>query len=94
VFTRHVVFGQALQTAVTAPRWLLGRTWGQTSDSLKLEGRFPQAVLDELIARGHQVEVLLPFDETMGHAGALVRHADGTLEGASDPRSDGGIAAY
>jgi gamma-glutamyltranspeptidase len=51
-------------------------------------------VLDELIARGHQVEVLLPFDETMGHAGALVRHADGMLEGASDPRSDGGVAAY
>ena len=48
----------------------------------------------ELIARGHEVDVLLPFDETMGHAGALVRHPDGTLEGASDPRSDGGVAAY
>ena len=94
VFTRHVVFGQALQTAVTAPRWLLGRTWGQTSDTLKLEARFPQAVVDALVERGHEVEVLLPFDETMGHAGALVRHADGMLEGASDPRSDGGVAAY
>jgi gamma-glutamyltranspeptidase len=94
VFTRHVVFGQPLQTAVTAPRWLLGRTWGQTSDSLKLEQRFPASVVQALIARGHEVDVLLPFDETMGHAGALVRHPDGTLEGASDPRSDGGVAAY
>lgn len=94
VFTRHVVFGQPLQTAVTAPRWLLGRTWGQSSDSLKLEQRFPQSVIDSLIARGHEVEVLLPFDETMGHAGAIVRQVDGTLEGASDPRSDGGVAAY
>jgi gamma-glutamyltranspeptidase len=94
VFTRHVVFGQPLQTSVTAPRWLLGRTWGQSSDTLKLEARFPQAVIDELIARGHDVEVLQSFDETMGHAGALVRHPDGTLEGASDPRSDGGVACY
>jgi gamma-glutamyltranspeptidase len=94
VFTRHVVFGQPLQTAVTAPRWLLGRTWGQSTDTLKLEQRFPTAVVEELAARGHDVEVLLPFDETMGHAGALVRHPDGMLEGASDPRSDGGVAGY
>jgi gamma-glutamyltranspeptidase/glutathione hydrolase len=94
VFTRHVVFGQPLQTAITAPRWLLGRTWGQTTETLKLERRFPDEVIAELIRRGHDVEVLLPFDETMGHAGAIVRHPDGTLEGASDPRSDGGVAAF
>ena len=94
VFTRHVVFGQPLQDAITAPRWLLGRTWGQSSDSLKLEARFPQEVVDALVARGHEVDVLLPFDETMGHAGALVRFPDGTLEGAADPRSDGGVAAF
>jgi len=29
----------------------------------------------------------------MGHAGAIVRHADGLLEGAADPRSDGAVAA-
>jgi gamma-glutamyltranspeptidase len=94
VFSRYVVFRQPLQTAVTAPRWLLGRTWGQTSDTLKLEQRFPQTVIDALTARGHDVEVLLAFDETMGHAGALVRHPDGMLEGASDPRSDGAVAGY
>ncbi len=94
VFTRHVVFGQPLQTAVSAPRWLLGRTWGQSSDTLKLESRFPARVVDELAARGHDVEVLQAYDETMGHAGAIVRHSDGTLEGAADPRSDGGVAAY
>ena len=94
VFTRHVVFGKPLQDAVTAPRWLLGRTWGQSSDSLKLEARFSQEIVDDLIARGHEIDVLLPFDETMGHAGALVRFADGTLEGAADPRSDGSVAAF
>jgi gamma-glutamyltranspeptidase/glutathione hydrolase len=30
----------------------------------------------------------------MGHAGAIVRHPDGRLEGATDPRSDGMVAAW
>ncbi|MDO9217801.1 MAG: gamma-glutamyltransferase, partial [Lacisediminimonas sp.] len=94
VFTRHVVFGQPLQTAVSAPRWLLGRTWGQSTDSLKLEQRFPSEVVDELRLRGHDVEMLGEYDETVGHAGALVRHPDGLLEGAADPRSDGMVSAF
>jgi gamma-glutamyltranspeptidase/glutathione hydrolase len=28
----------------------------------------------------------------MGHAGAVVLHPDGRLEGAHDPRADGGAA--
>ena len=38
---------------------------------------------------GHDVEVIGDFDEVMGHAGALVLHPSGLIEGASDPRSDG-----
>lgn len=93
VFTRHVLFGQPLQQAVSAPRWLLGRTWGQSSDSLKLEGRFPAQIADALRARGHEVDVLSDYEESMGHAGAIVRHPDGLLEGAADPRSDGVVAS-
>jgi len=94
VFTRAAVFGLNPQDAVDAPRWLLGRTWGQTSDSLKLEGRFPAATVEALRARGHEVDLLQDYDETCGHAGCLVRHGDGSLEGGFDPRSDGGVAAY
>ncbi|MGH8705707.1 MAG: gamma-glutamyltransferase, partial [Burkholderiales bacterium] len=94
VFTRYAVFGQELQRAVSAPRWLLGRTWGSMSETLKLEARFAPRVVDELRRRGHEVEVLGDFDETMGHAGALVRHPQGVLEGAADPRSDGCVAGY
>ena len=72
---------------------VIGPNMGQRTETLKLENRFPDAVVTELMRRGHDVELLLPFDETMGHAGAIVRHPDGTLEGASDPRSDGGVAA-
>ena len=94
VFTRYALFGMNPQEAVDAPRWLLGRTWGQTSDSLKLEARFPAGVVDQLRRYGHEVEVLQAWDETMGHAGAIVRHADGVLEGGADRRSDGAVAAY
>lgn len=94
VFTRTAVFGMSPQAAITAPRWLLGRTWGQTSETLKLEARFAPEVVAELARRGHDVEVLQPFDETMGHAGAIVRHANGVFEGGADPRSDGAVAAY
>ena len=94
VFTRHAVFGQPVQRAVSAPRWLLGRTWGSVSETLKLESRFPTAVIEELRARGHDLEVFGEYEETMGHAGALVRHPDGALEGGFDPRGDGCVAGY
>jgi gamma-glutamyltranspeptidase/glutathione hydrolase len=94
VFTRIAMFGMSAQQAVAAPRWLLGRTWGQSSDTLKLESRFSTGVVTDLAGRGHEMEVLAEYDEAMGHAGAIVRHANGVLEGGSDPRSDGAVAAF
>ncbi|HUY04835.1 MAG TPA: gamma-glutamyltransferase, partial [Rhodocyclaceae bacterium] len=94
VFSRYVWFDQELQRAVSAPRWLLGRTWGQESDTLKLEGRFAADVVADLRGRGHELEILRDYDETVGHAGAIVRGADGILQGAFDPRSDGCVAGY
>ncbi|RYG12640.1 MAG: gamma-glutamyltransferase, partial [Caulobacteraceae bacterium] len=93
IFTRYGFYGQDLQAAVTAPRWLLGRTWGQDSVTLKLEDRFPRDVIDRLRLMGHAVEVVAPFTSLMGHAGAIVRSPDGVLTGASDPRSDGAVCA-
>lgn len=90
VFTRYARYGQPLQQAISAPRWLLGRTWGDVSTNLKLENRFDPALVQALRDAGHDVEVLdQAFSDTMGHAGALVRHPDGRIEGAADPRSDG-----
>ncbi|MFT4267255.1 MAG: gamma-glutamyltransferase [Xenophilus sp.] len=94
VFSRIAVLGMNPQAAIAAPRWLLGRTWGQTSDTLKLESRFPDACVAALRARGHEVELLAPYDETMGHAGAVIRHPDGLFEGGFDPRSDGCVAGW
>mgnify|MGYP001367923717 FL=1 len=94
VYSRHAMFGQPLQQAVTAPRWLLGRTWGEDSTTLKLENRFDDAVVDALKAAGHTVDIVEPFTSIMGHAGAIVRKPNGVLMGATDPRSDGAVAAY
>ncbi len=94
IFSRYARYGVPLREAITRPRWLLGKTWGDASTSLKIEDRFPSALYDQLIAAGHQVELLDPFTATMGHAGAIVRHPSGVLEGATDPRSDGAVAAW
>ncbi len=94
IYTRYAVYGQDLQQAITAPRWLLGRTWGETRTNLRLENRFDPKVIEALARAGHDVEVVGPFDEAMGHAGALVRYPDGVIEGASDPRSDGAAAGF
>lgn len=93
VFTRYVYAGDDPQTAVSAPRWLLGRTWGDATTSLKLENRFASALIEELRQFGHPVERVGDFDERMGHAGILVRHPDDRFTGGCDPRSDGAVAA-
>ncbi len=89
IYTRTATYGQDLAQAIAAPRWLLGRTWGAEAMNLRVESRLDPAVIDALRAAGHDVEVIGPMDEVTGHAGALVRHQDGSMEGASDPRSDG-----
>ena len=94
IYSRYAMYGQGLQQAITAPRWLLGKTWGENSVTLKLENRFDPALVASLKAAGHNVEILEAFTGTMGHAGAIVRHAEGVLEGANDPRSDGAAAGF
>ena len=93
VFTRYAMFGRDLASAVAAPRWLLGRTWGDASTSLKLEARFDPALIQALEEAGHAVERVAPVSDLMGHAGAVVRHPSGVVEGAADPRSDGAAIA-
>lgn len=94
IFTRHVSHDMPLQQAITAPRWLLGRTWGSEATNLRIEGRFDSAVYEELKAMGHDVERVGDFEEIMGHAGALVHHPHGLIEAAADPRSDGSAVGY
>jgi gamma-glutamyltranspeptidase/glutathione hydrolase len=93
LFTRHVQFREPLEEALDRPRWALGQTWGSPHASLLAESRLDAGVIDRLQSAGHDVEVLPePYVDAMGHAGAVLLHPDGTLEGAHDPRADGGAA--
>jgi len=93
VLTRYALFGEPLADAIDRPRWVLGRTWGDPRTALRLEPRFDDALIDALVHAGHEVEIVSePYSDIMGHAGAVVLHPDGNLEGAHDPRSDGGAA--
>ncbi|NKB22750.1 MAG: gamma-glutamyltransferase, partial [Alphaproteobacteria bacterium] len=76
MFTRYVDFDQGLEEAISAPRWLLGRTWGEETAKLRIENRFDSAVIDALRDAGHEIEIVGDFDEMMGHAGAIVHHTD------------------
>ena len=40
IFLRYAIQNLDLQEAINQPRWLLGRTWGEETTSLKIEGRF------------------------------------------------------
>lgn len=92
-FTRYARRASNLQGAITAPRWVLGRC-GAAGPDLRLEGRFGRGTQVALQLMGHDVERLAEdFSSEMGHAGAIVRHPSGLLEGAADPRSDGVVAA-
>jgi gamma-glutamyltranspeptidase/glutathione hydrolase len=93
LFTRHALYGTPLERAIEAPRWQLGPTWGSMQTSLRMESRFDGNLVERLLSAGHQVEVLPDaYSDLMGHAGAVVLHPIGTLEGAHDPRADGGAA--
>ncbi|MDX1431961.1 MAG: gamma-glutamyltransferase family protein [Gammaproteobacteria bacterium] len=94
LFTRYAMFDSGLQEAVTAPRWVLSRTWGEERSDLRMERRFDDALVGALEAAGHAVTLVDEFDEVMGHAGAIALHPSGLIEGATDPRSCGAVAAY
>jgi gamma-glutamyltranspeptidase/glutathione hydrolase len=91
--TRMVDRGLGPQAAVEAPRWLFGRTWGEPTTAVRLESRFDAGVAERLRERGHQVQVVEPWSDLMGHAQAIALDADG-LRAGSDPRADGAAKGW
>lgn len=94
VFSRYAMFGQDLQSAVSAPRWLLGKTWGDATTSLKLESRFDPKLVERLVAAGHEVEIISAYSDMAGHAGGVAFYPDGLIEVAADPRADGAALGF
>lgn len=92
VLTRYML-GRSLAAAIDAPRFLFGKLWGADTETLKLEPRFEDRLVNRLQRVGHDIEFAPePYSSRFGHAGGLVRHLGGRIEAAHDPRSDGGAA--
>lgn len=89
LFSRYHYQGFSLSDAVSMPRWLLGRTWGDSSHTLRLEQSLYRQCGEALKQRGHEVASVANHNELMGHAGAIILDTDGLARATSDPRSDG-----
>lgn len=90
VLTRLIDYRLDPLTALAKPRFLLGRTFSDTRDSLKLERDAGEEVFAGLAKRGHEISAIPAQSPLAGHPGAIViDRAAGRMFGAHDPRSDG-----
>ncbi|WP_062120987.1 gamma-glutamyltransferase family protein [Aureimonas sp. AU40] len=77
------------QAALAAPRFLLGRTFSDARDALKLEASAGETTFADLALRGHEVSALVDLSPLAGQAGVIAVDDAGDVTGAHDPRSDG-----
>ncbi|SDO59667.1 gamma-glutamyltranspeptidase / glutathione hydrolase [Paenibacillus sp. yr247] len=89
IMTGVLDYGLSIQEAISLPRWVYGRTWGEDGDALKLEHRLDGDVYARLRKWGHRVEPVNPWDGIMGQAQGIVIDEKGIMSGAADPRGDG-----
>jgi len=89
LLTRLIDYGLDPLEALARPRFLLGRTFSDGRDTLKLEASVPEDTVARLEALGHQVSQIPANSPLAGQAGAIVIGDNGRIAGAHDPRSDG-----
>ena len=96
MFLHHVDHGMNLQEAIDAPSFhtehFPGSFWPRSRQPKKvvLEDRFPETTIDELIRRGHQIEVGASWSEGR-LTGATIDNK--VLRAAANPRGMQGYAA-
>ena len=84
-------FKMNIQAALEAPRFSKHTFAGC---DVFMEGRFPQAVRNELTAKGHQVSAKGSFSSVVGGGQVVMRDFAARVNyGASDPRKDGQAVA-
>lgn len=98
LLARLLVAGQDPARCIGAPRWRLGGggfdTWERGGpDLVGVERGVPDAWVEGLRRRGHEVSVQDPWTSAYGHAHLIERAEDGTLAGAADPRALTGATA-
>jgi gamma-glutamyltranspeptidase/glutathione hydrolase len=88
VVSNLIDFHMNPQEALDAPRWQWagGRT-------VELERGTPEYIAAGLAARGHDVRIPVT-SEGFGRGEIIIRTKDGSLAGATEPRTDGAVAVY
>jgi gamma-glutamyltranspeptidase / glutathione hydrolase len=88
VFSHLVDHGKDAQQALDEPRFSIGP---DGAGAVRIEEGVPEAALDELRRRGHQLSVARGGDRLIGfgRGQVIVRAGDGVLWGGSDGRCDG-----
>ncbi len=89
VLMNMIDFNLNPQAAIDAPRWqwIEGKT-------VEVEHALPLHVTQALMAKGHDIKIAM---DSLGFGRAEIIHRDrktGVLTGATEPRTDGAIAAY
>lgn len=85
-----LVFGMNIQEAIEMPRLRIGR--GRAVD---MESRIAAVAREELVLRGHEVNLLGDWSFAVGGGQGIVRDREnGVWMGGADPRRDGYVLAY
>lgn len=87
-FVSNIVdYGMNIQEAMEAPRFFKNNAPGC---DVAIESRLPLATFQQLSERGHKIDLLRGYVETMGRGQAILHNSKtGTNFAASDPRADG-----
>lgn len=88
VVMNMIEFGMNPQQALDAPRW----QW-VGGKNIQVERGFPYAATEELIRMGHKISVM-PSSISFGRGQIILRDENGVLVGATEPRTDGVVAAW
>ena len=88
VVSNMIDFAMNPQEALDAPRWQW--TGGKT---VQIEQGVPNHIATGLLARGHDIQ-MHPDTEAFGRGEIILRTEYGTLAGATEPRTDGSVAAW
>jgi gamma-glutamyltranspeptidase/glutathione hydrolase len=90
LISNMVDFDMDIQSAIMAPR-----INNYEVGPLKIESRIPIDVQNELLQKGHELDVKKDFDLYFGGAqGVVIDHDKGLLHGGADPRRDGKAIGY
>jgi len=85
--SNFVDYGMNIQAALEAPRFFKGEAAGC---GVSIESRVPEAALQQLSARGHELRIRRWYTQEMGRGQAILHDsATGINYAASDPRADG-----